>query len=126
MSKLEHDDERLQKAWKELVSSELGSLDHYTNVAVLMVHWIGSLDEDLKAHSEVAPLAKIFREDFGYGTKVVQLDNKVTPPQLQLDQAIKDLADGYDGPCRTDLLIVYYTGHGYYGNGRGKLDRRNV
>ncbi|KAK1814407.1 Phosphatidylinositol-4-phosphate 5-kinase [Friedmanniomyces endolithicus] len=90
-----------------------GSRERYTNVTVLMIHWVGSLDEDLKACTEVTPLANILRDDCGYKTKIVQLDNKDTPAQLQLDRTIADFVREYDGPCRTHLLIIYYTGHGY-------------
>ncbi|KAK0268713.1 hypothetical protein LTR35_015285 [Friedmanniomyces endolithicus] len=78
-----------------------------------MIHWIGSLDEDLKAYIEVTLLAKIFRDDCGYKTLIVQLENKGMSPQLQLDRTISEVVREYDGPCRTHLLIVYYTGHGY-------------
>ncbi|KAK0264655.1 hypothetical protein LTR35_017255 [Friedmanniomyces endolithicus] len=78
-----------------------------------MIHWVGSLDEDLKACTEVTPLADVFRADCGYEIKIVQLDNRDTPPQLQLDKTIAEFVREYDGPCRTHLLIFYYTGHGY-------------
>ncbi|KAK1066416.1 hypothetical protein LTR74_007138 [Friedmanniomyces endolithicus] len=96
-----------------VAAPEDSSRDHYTNVAVLMIHWIGSLDEDLKAYTEVTPLATIFRDVCGYETKIVQLDDKGSPPQLQLDKTIADFVQEHDGRSRSHLLIVYYTGHGY-------------
>ncbi|KAK1082338.1 hypothetical protein LTR33_003988 [Friedmanniomyces endolithicus] len=112
VSNLENDSDRLHAPY-EATTSKDGSRDRYINVAVLMIHWIGSLDEGLEAHTEVTPLANIFRDDCGYVTEIVQLDNKGTPPQLQLSKIVADFVREHDGPCRTHLLIVYYTGHGY-------------
>ncbi|KAK3631999.1 hypothetical protein LTR56_016592 [Elasticomyces elasticus] len=93
--------------------AKLGASTDYTTVAVLMVHWAEHLDWDLNARSEVEPLATLFREDFGFDVKIVQLDNRLQRPQLQLDRAIADLVQNVDGHPDDHLLIVFYTGHGY-------------
>ncbi|KAK0247974.1 hypothetical protein B0A54_12445 [Friedmanniomyces endolithicus] len=108
-----NDEKHWLYASNAVAAAEDRNRDHYTNVAVLMIHWIGSLDEDLKAYTEVAPLARLFRDDCGYEIKIVQLDNKGSPPQLQLEKTIADFVQQHDGPSRTHLLIIYYSGHGY-------------
>lgn len=52
VSNLENDSDRLHAPY-EATTSKDGSRDRYINVAVLMIHWIGSLDEGLEAHTEV-------------------------------------------------------------------------
>jgi hypothetical protein len=46
-------------------------------------------------------------------TRVVELKDRPKSPQLQLDKAIMDFVFDFDGPHRSHLLIVYYTGHGF-------------
>lgn len=58
-------------------------------------------------------LDKVFREDFDFNSKMVTLDNTSKRPQLQLSKALMDFVYEYDGPHLTNLLIVYYTGHGF-------------
>lgn len=56
-------------------------------------------------------LHNLFENDFKFSSHVVALDVK-TRPQSQLNHAVSSLVRFHDGPCRNNLLIVYYSGHG--------------
>ena len=58
-------------------------------------------------------LDTLLREQYNYHSKIVELDNQDRRPQLQLDKAITDFVFENDGPHRSHLLLVYYTGHGF-------------
>ena len=58
---------------------------------------------------QVTRLTEIFKGKFGYECDIVKLNNSKRP-QNQLDAAIQNHRNEYDGP--NNLLIVYYTGHG--------------
>lgn len=62
---------------------------------------------------KVDELDTLLRDGFHYDSKVVELDNRKRPPQVQLDKAIMDFVYENDGPHKTHLLLVYYTGHGF-------------
>ncbi|KAK5725160.1 hypothetical protein LTR17_013196 [Elasticomyces elasticus] len=103
---------RVKSIWNNVMSDKLGAPAHYTDIAVLILHWAASLDEDLNTHTEVTPLANILGQSFGFTVEVVELDNKLREPQLQLDEAVDDFVRRHDGHTDSHLLIVYYTGHG--------------
>lgn len=58
-------------------------------------------------------LDQLFRTDFGYECKVVALDNKRKRPQAQFNSEMSTFVLEHDGHFRNNLLIVYYSGHGY-------------
>ncbi|KAF2771713.1 hypothetical protein EJ03DRAFT_22498 [Teratosphaeria nubilosa] len=108
------EDARMRKCWEEVVRKELGIPNHYSHVAVLMVYWAADLDKGLNVLKEVKPLEELFKNDFGFTTEKFELKNTsdLKRPQLQLDKAMTDFVHEHDGSYRTNLLIVYYTGHG--------------
>ena len=61
---------------------------------------------------KVDELDKLFRNEFGFKSRVVTLDTEKRP-QAMLDNAITGFILENDGHHRSHLLIVYYTGHGY-------------
>ncbi|KAI5369286.1 hypothetical protein Slin15195_G001620 [Septoria linicola] len=108
---VETQDSQMRQHWDKVVCKQMGIPDTYQKVAVLMVRWDNMLDEDLKCEKEVEELEALFRQDFRYETRVAVLTN-VKRPQAQLDSAVARFVEDYDGPHRSHLLIVYYTGHG--------------
>lgn len=54
----------------------------------------------------------MFRERYGFTTRMVELDCRNKLPQNQLNVAVANFVSDFDGPHRTNLLIVYYSGHG--------------
>ncbi|KAK5728872.1 hypothetical protein LTR15_002013 [Elasticomyces elasticus] len=112
MSMTEDLSTRVESIWNNVMSDKLGAPPHYTDIAVLILHWAASLDEDLRTHTEVTPLANMLGQGFGFTVEVVELDNKLREPQLQLDEAVDDFVRRHDGHTDSHLLIVYYTGHG--------------
>lgn len=101
----------MQAVWDKTVGQELEIPYKYRTVAVLIVHWAEHLDRDLKCGEEIEGLKKLFTDHFNFQSSICTLHDK-RDPQLQLRNAIDSLVLAYDGPCRTNLLIVYYTGHG--------------
>lgn len=61
---------------------------------------------------QVEELDSLLKDRFHFESTVCVLNVK-QKPQLQLNSAINDLVFKYNGPWRTHLLIVYYTGHGF-------------
>ncbi|KAL0258253.1 hypothetical protein SLS55_007426 [Diplodia seriata] len=100
----------LQLRWNEGIAKYIGFSDGYDHVAVLIVKWHGDLDT-LKCQEEVEELEDVFRNDFNYTTRTIELHTK-SSPQLQLNKEMAQFVYDFDGP-RT-LLIVYYTGHSKY------------
>ena len=64
-------------------------------------------------HLQTTELENVFRDRYGFSTTRAVLDCKRKKPQAQLRQAISNFIYDYDGPHRTTLLIVYYSGHGH-------------
>lgn len=62
--------------------------------------------------AQVNELHELFQNDFNYESRVVTLDDR-TRPQHQLNSEIADFVRKHDGPHRSNLLILYYSGHGY-------------
>jgi hypothetical protein len=62
---------------------------------------------------QTAELEELFRDKFGFLTTTVVLDCKRKLPQHQLNSEVSKFMFEHDGPHRTTLLIVYYSGHGY-------------
>lgn len=60
---------------------------------------------------QVEELNKLFKGNFHFHSTVLRLDT-TSRPQQQLNCAIAELVRHWDGPSRTHLLIVYYSGHG--------------
>lgn len=52
-------DARIRRTWDKTKGAELGMSNHYTSIAVLIVHWAKNLDEDLKSWKEVWLLLNI-------------------------------------------------------------------
>ncbi|KAK5137339.1 hypothetical protein LTR08_008916 [Meristemomyces frigidus] len=97
----------MQALWDNTVSKELA----IPTASVLIVRWADYLDRDLQSGEEVEDLKTLFVEQFHFTATILTLDDKRNP-QLQLRNGIDNLVLKYDGPCRSHLLIVYYTGHG--------------
>ena len=62
---------------------------------------------------QTAELEELFRDKFGFLTTTVVLDCRQKLPQHQLNSEVSKFMLDHDGPHRTTLLIVYYSGHGY-------------
>ena len=62
---------------------------------------------------QVDELDRLFRNNFGYNCKVVALDNRKRRPQAQFNSAMSNFVLEHDGHFRNNLLVVYYSGHGY-------------
>jgi hypothetical protein len=111
--------------WNNGMKKHLNQPDGYAKVAVLLIKWDDQLD-DMKTKAEVCvlwahkrtiansmqavELEGLFRTQFHYVTKTVELN--VKKPQTQLENHIGEFIVQHDGPH--NLLIVYYTGHGSY------------
>lgn len=65
-------DARIRQAWDKTKCAELGISDHYTSVAVLIIHWARHLDEDLKSWKEVRhpSITSFFVESFRTDSRV--------------------------------------------------------
>lgn len=50
---IESNDTRMRQRWNKTKCAELGVPDHYTSIAVLIIHWAIELDEDLNCWEEV-------------------------------------------------------------------------
>lgn len=132
---------RMETIWKRTMNQHYQVSDRYNSVAALIVRWDDELDKDLNCKHEVwlhlgflpgsasakncvlkqvKELNTLFNDDFNFKSTILRLDT-ITKPQQQLNYAIADLVFRYDGPCRTHLLIVYYSGHGI-GRGEGDLE----
>lgn len=57
-------DTRMRQTFKTTIGKELGICNHYTHIAVLIIHWAQELDTDLQCGKEVmiSYLAKISSE----------------------------------------------------------------
>jgi hypothetical protein len=126
----DEDNSKMQVCWNRVMCEEMNIPEGYQNVAVLIIKWIEELDQ-LKSGNEVSYLVmkrprsnertliweqvkeldELFRQKFNYPTQVVELQN-VTKPQLQLNLAVMNFVNKYNGPH--NLLIIYYTGHGSF------------
>lgn len=60
---------------------------------------------------QVEQLEVVFRVRFGFHTNIVTF-NALSKPQHQMDRSLITFIEENDGP--SNLLIVYYTGHGTY------------
>lgn len=67
----------------------------------------------------------LFEQQFRFKLKMLTLDDK-SKPQTQLNLEIMKLISDHDGDCRTNLLIVYYTGHGDHHSDEDGLHIRGV
>jgi hypothetical protein len=67
---------------------------------------------------QVEDLETLFRAGFQFDTQIVVLDAR-SKVQLQMDRHISEFILKNDGPH--NLLIIYYTGHGYYSKSQGGL-----
>ncbi len=63
-------------------------------------------------------LNDVFEQKYRFNSQILTLGDK-RHPQLQLDRGITNFVFDNDGPCRTNLLIVYYTGHGTHSSEKG-------
>ncbi|KAK4540551.1 hypothetical protein LTR36_009081 [Oleoguttula mirabilis] len=101
---------KMQTCWEQTVCEALKIPDTYRHVAVLIVHWADYLDVDLKCGKEVKELNDLFAKRFNFHSNVLTLHD-MKRPQAQLNHGITELILQHDGPCRSNLLIIYYTGH---------------
>ncbi|KAL9121409.1 MAG: hypothetical protein Q9187_002035 [Circinaria calcarea] len=101
---------KMRAQWNSVMCKAMEVPQGYQNVAVLIVKWTEQLDE-LKSADEVKELDELLRQNFNYSTEIFEIDI-TTSPKLQLKKAVLDFVYKYNG--RHNLLIVYYTGHGWY------------
>ncbi|KAF2732832.1 hypothetical protein EJ04DRAFT_303169 [Polyplosphaeria fusca] len=99
---------QMQSWWDSEITKAMDLPDGYQHVAVLLIKWTDELDE-LDTREEAEELEAVFRDQFHYATKIVEL-NVSSKPQLQLNSFIADFVQKNDGP--NTLMIIYYTGHG--------------
>ncbi|KAF2162262.1 hypothetical protein M409DRAFT_27265 [Zasmidium cellare ATCC 36951] len=107
----EQPDSLLRKRWTSAVHTELNAPDTYQKVAVLIIRWHEAVHNDPQTKDEAEELESLFRDGFHYEIRSLVLDNSKRP-QVLLDAAIAQSVADYDGPYRSHLLVVYYTGHG--------------
>jgi hypothetical protein len=50
---------------------------------------------------------------YGFRTKTIVLDSRLKKPENQLHLETATFVDKHDGHHRTNLIIVYYSGHGF-------------
>lgn len=72
---------------------------------------------------QTAELEELFKSKFGFTTKKAGLDCEYQKPQNQLHLEIMKFMAEHDGPHRTNLLIVYYSGHGYLQTDESEQDQ---
>ncbi|KAF2714165.1 hypothetical protein K504DRAFT_370526 [Pleomassaria siparia CBS 279.74] len=111
----------LLQEWFDEGISKTGNLPGgYKNVAVLIIKWDDELDE-LNTGPEAKELENVFRNRFHFDTKTVEL-NVASKPQHQLSHFVSAFIHKHDGD--SNLLIVYYTGHGVYHRDHKQLEMR--
>lgn len=83
------------------------ALSIHTAVFVLLLRWE---DDDLGTETEINDLEETFREVYYYNTEryLIPSDDST----IQLENRLLDFRRAYDNG--TNLLILYYGGHGYY------------
>jgi hypothetical protein len=64
-------------------------------------------------NDQTAKLEEIFRVKYGFTTKTIVLDCHRKKPENQLHLETAKFIDEHDGHHRTNLIIVYYSGHGF-------------
>ncbi|KAJ9656781.1 hypothetical protein H2201_008433 [Coniosporium apollinis] len=112
---------RVQNIWDTAINKSMGVPDGYEDVAVLIIKWDDKLD-DLNHGPEVKQLEALFKESFGYPTKIVNLGDSDVKPQLQLNSEVNNFVAEHDG--QNNLMIIYYTGHGSWDKTRKLLELR--
>ena len=134
----DQDVSQMQVWWNQAMSREMKVPVDYSNVAVLIIKWTEKLDglnctKEVRSQArltlrpddrsltweQVGDLDDLFRQRFGYTTKVVELSNDAKP-QLQLNHAVAEFVLAHDG--QHNLLILYYTGHAEYHNEENYLE----
>jgi hypothetical protein len=50
---------------------------------------------------------------YGFSTKTIVLDSRLKKPENQLHLETAKFVDEHDGHHRSNLIIVYYSGHGF-------------
>ncbi|EMD00812.1 hypothetical protein BAUCODRAFT_118540 [Baudoinia panamericana UAMH 10762] len=97
--------------WDTAVCKKLQVPYTYRKVAALIVHWADYLDTQLPCGDEIRDLQDVFTNQYHFKTKTLILDDKINP-QLKLRSGIDQFVLENEGPHHSNLLIVYYTGHG--------------
>lgn len=71
---------------------------------------------------QVDELQWVFNDKYGFATEdiVLGVRHEHEEPQAQLTRKLSNFISKYDGPPRTSLLIVYYTGHAFVESEDGK------
>ena len=110
MEKLETFAEDLNQALKTSFPSDP---NHYTAVHVLLLRWA---DDDLGVQSEISALYSVFETQFHFDVEEWQI------PSLNPTRALQEKLYGfqYAHQSETELLIVYYGGHGKSDSRRGR------
>ncbi|KAI6888023.1 hypothetical protein KC360_g3716 [Hortaea werneckii] len=110
---LEGESSRMESVWRREMCHQFKIADRYSHVAAVIIHWADDLDNDLHCANEwkALELDQLFRDDFNFCSQIVVL-NIDSKPQAQLNSAISSLILDHDGPSHSNLLIVYYSGHG--------------
>ncbi|KXS97523.1 hypothetical protein AC578_4605 [Pseudocercospora eumusae] len=106
----------MQALWQETTCKELKVPYKYESVAALVVHWEG----DSACEKESRELHSLFANDFNYKSRILSLSCE-NEPKRQLRHGLDSLVLKHDGPCRSNLLIVYYSGHGVATHGPGLI-----
>jgi hypothetical protein len=63
---------------------------------------------------QVDELQRVFGDEYGFATEDIVLDICREEPQAQLRRELSNFISKYDGPPRTNLLIVYYSGYSFF------------
>lgn len=88
----------------------------YTAVHVLLLRWT---DDDLQVQSEITKLRKVFERQFRFTTEEWQIPSEPgNGPTRALQSKLYDFQDSHQSG--SELLIVYYGGHGEADPRRGR------
>ncbi|KAF1830725.1 hypothetical protein BDW02DRAFT_633411 [Decorospora gaudefroyi] len=99
-----------QTLFQKISNDVLKTPNGYRKVEVLIIRWHESIDEFKDHKQEIERLKTIFTAGFGYGCTVKSICNS-SSPQVDLNHHVLSHVREHDGD--DNLLIVYYTGHGF-------------
>lgn len=88
----------------------------YDRVLVLGVYWHKSIRQPEYMEEHAEGLLAVFREKYGYEVKTLQLEKGNA--YRKLNSLLTNIGDDLDSPTKENLFILYYGGHGGFGQDR--------
>ncbi|RDL32075.1 uncharacterized protein BP5553_09477 [Venustampulla echinocandica] len=109
----------LQAHWNACMSGAQKTPSIHKDVFVLLLSWAPACD-DMSVAGEVKSVGDLFEDMYHYKVSRFLIDSsKKAKPQAQVNKAVADFVEGFDGP--DSLFIIYYAGHGDRGKAHGEL-----